>query len=313
MGRVPGLRRESPALNTFISEVLTPGAAELDTDFARLKAAWSELVRRGLHRFEGQGLFEGAGALAEFSGAFAFLALQQQIAGSPESPAGVAFGHLRNPSGPAPLWKNGKVSGEVPWLTGAGIFGRVLLGFRLEGGSEVRAWVDATDRPEFRHSEPMKLIALSSTRTVRVSVSELLVSESAFISREPPGSMAQGDARGALGQVPLLLGNCRASVRLIERAGRGDAPKAVSALAKLEEDVKAARASGDALEGRCLRARAGELSVRLARLACLSCGGSSLLSGHPAERVYREALVFNLMAQTDQIVADAFEEFEERK
>jgi hypothetical protein len=310
VGRVSGLRREGPALNDFIQEVLVPSAARLDTDFELLKAAWDEFVARGLHRFEGRWLFEGSGVLAEFSGAFGFLALQQQVAGSPEVSAGVAFGHLRNPSGPAPLWQNGKVSGEVPWITGAGIFERALLGFRLGDGSEARAWVDATDRPEFRHSEPMSLIALFSTRTVRVEVRGLSVPEADFVSHEPLGTMAAGDARGALGQVPLLLGNCRASVRLIEKSGRGDVEKVRSALAQLEESVAAARASGDALTGRTLRARAGRLSVQLARLACLSCGGASLLARHPAERVYREALVFNLMAQTDQIVADAFAESE---
>jgi alkylation response protein AidB-like acyl-CoA dehydrogenase len=120
--------------------------------------------------------------------------------------------------------------------------------------------------------------------------------------------MAEGDRRGALGQTPLLLGNCRASVRLIEASGRGDASGARERLSALEERITLARASGDAIEGRRLRAAVGEWAVRFARLASLGCGGASLLEGHPAGRLYREALVFNLMAQTDDIVADAFQE-----
>jgi alkylation response protein AidB-like acyl-CoA dehydrogenase len=57
-----------------------------------------------------------------------------------------------------------------------------------------------------------------------------------------------------------------------------------------------------------LRAVLGDGALRLARLAALACGGGAALVGHPAERLVREALVFNLMAQTDLIVTDAFEE-----
>ncbi|WP_309717560.1 hypothetical protein [Armatimonas sp.] len=287
----------------FAEEFLAPQAALLDTDPDAMRAVWQAFVARGLH--QELDFFTTLPLLTEYSGAFAFLALQQRVAGCPDVPAGVAFGHLRNPQGPAPLWSEGRVSGTVPWLTGAGIFTRVLLGFRLTDGSEVRAWVEAQDRPEFRHSAPLPLLAIRGSNTVSVALNNLDIPESAFVSVQPLGTQSQSDAKGVLYQTPLMLGNLHASLRLIEASGRGALAKAYAIVAQLEVELRAENA---AQNGPALRARAGDLSVRLARLACMACGGGSLVTGHPAERVYREALVFSLMAQTDAIVNDAFEE-----
>lgn len=287
----------------FVAELVAPQAAQLDHDPEMLRTVWEEFVRRGLHLQ--LDFFTTLPFLAEHSGAFAFLALQQRVAGCPDPPAGVAFGHLRNPHGPAPLWREGRVSGTVPWLTGADLFAKVLLGFRLPDGSEVRAWVPAHDRSEFRHSAPLPLLAIRGANTVAVTLREVAVEESLFVSVLPRGTQAQNDARGVLYQTPLMLGNLRASLRLMEQSQRGDLAKAQELVAQLTAALQAENAQE---HGPVLRARAGDLSVRLARLACMACGGGSLLTGHPAERLYREALVFSLMAQTDAIVDNAFED-----
>lgn len=290
-------------MKRFVAERVAPQAAQLDHDPQALRAVWEEFVRRGFHLQ--LDFFTTLPLLAEYSGAFAFLALQQRAAGCPDPAAGVAFGHLRNPQGPAPLWSEGRVSGTVPWLTGAGSFAHVLLGFRLTDGSEVRAWVPANDRPEFRHSTPLPLLAIRGANTVTVALRELAVDESTFVSVQPRGTQAQNDASGVLYQTPLMLGNLRASLRLIAQSQRGDLAKGQELVGQLETALY----SENAREcGSALRARAGDLSVRLARLACMACGGGSLLTGHPAERLYREALVFSLMAQTDAVVDNAFEE-----
>ncbi len=48
--------------------------------------------------------------------------------------------------------------------------------------------------------------------------------------------------------------------------------------------------------------------MRVARLAVMASGGGALAHGHPAQRLYREALLYSLMAQTDAIVGQAFAE-----
>ncbi len=126
------------ALRQFMA-TLEPIAAELDEDADRLAASYADFQAAGLNAFgsarmplDAAGMIRALAALAETSGAFAFLALQQFVAnlsypdnGETVWPRlGVAFGHLRNLNAPAPLWKEGRVNGPVPWLTGAGLFDR---------------------------------------------------------------------------------------------------------------------------------------------------------------------------------------------
>jgi hypothetical protein len=296
----------------FAEDYLRPNAARLDVSFEVLSAAWERFTQLGLHLFTDATMFSAFKILAAESGAFAFLALQQWVAGLRDGQiAGVAYGHLRDPNSQTPIWRDGVVSGTVPWFTGAGIFPKTLLGFRLEDGSEVRAWVDATDREAFRHGPPMPLIAISSTRTVCIECAALPIAESEFVSVNPKNTQAKNDAAGVIWQLPLLIGNCYGSLQQIKTAERGNAALAERQLTQLDAKIQAAFSEKRTTElGPELRARAGDLAVRLARLACMTCGGASLITGHPAERLYREAIVFNLMAQTDQIVADAFGVFE---
>ncbi|MDX1933609.1 MAG: hypothetical protein SFU56_13500 [Capsulimonadales bacterium] len=319
-------------MNTPISrlaafaERLRPDAARLDTEDGLVREWFDAFRNEGFHELggsraplSGEEFAEVLATLGAVSGAFAFVALQQIVANMhlavPEEPSwpvvGVAFGHLRNVAGPAPVWDGATVSGFVPWLTGANLFPEVILGMRTLDGDEVFARVDARDRPAFRHSEPMPLIACAGTRTVTVRVDGLSVSPSQVLRSQPNGTMAEGDAQSVLYQTPLMVGCARACLSLIAASGRlGDEEKSryrKTVKARLES-VREAFSGSDALQGRRLRARLGDLTVRLARLAVMASGGSALITGHPAERLYREALLYSLMAQTPEIVQDAFAE-----
>jgi hypothetical protein len=197
----------------------------------------------------------------------------------------------------------------VPWLTGAGVFEAYLLGVRLPDGGEAYAWVDGTDRDAFRFSEPLALAACASTRTVTVRVDGLPLDEGEFTRREPAGALARGDAMGVLFQTPLMIGNLRASLRLIEDSPQVEESmrrRCRAAVDSLIGEVFDALEVGTAERGRGLRARVGDMTARLGRLAVMACGGKALALTHPAQRVYREALLFSLMAQTERIVNEAF-------
>ena len=62
----------------------------------------------------------------------------------------------------------------------------------------------------------------------------------------------------------------------------------------------------DPEEGRRIRAEIGDYAVRLARLAMMTQRGAAAAATSIAQLGYREAILFNLMAQTDEIVEDAF-------
>jgi hypothetical protein len=306
-------------------ELLRPHAAQLDSD--------GNLLSHWFDRFQAEGLGVGGfqdcplsgihfckalALLGNVSGSFGFLVLQQLVANqqlkpehlTPWKKVGVAFGHLRRPEGPAPLWRDGYANGFVPWLSGAGMFDQVLLGMRDSEGNELLALVDAQNRPEFLHSPPLPLLACAATRTVTVQTRNLPVSEADIFVSRPPGSQMRGDAGGLLYHTPLLVGCIQALWNLIRESPRLNATikaRCDNAQQELLERIFTAFSEGRFDEGAELRAESGDFAVRLARLAIMLCGGAGLMENHPAQRLYREAMIYNVMAQTDSIAQDAFQ------
>ncbi len=315
------------ALREFAS-ALAADADQIDTDEALLAHWYARFAAEGLHvgwsalqPLTGRELCEALALLAESSGAFAFVALQQFVANvnlSGHLPddvvwpcGGVAFGQLRNLRGPCPRLEGGFISGSIPWITGAHIFPSVVLGLLDRDGSEIHAVVDSTNRRDFQHGAPMDLVACRGTYTVSVRLSRVPVGDLTVLTTEPAGTFAQNDIRGVLYQTPLMFGCVRARMKLIESSTRVvPAEKAVcgTSMAHLLESVYAAFEGSTPEEGARLRAQLGDFSVRLARLATMACGGAGLVRPHPAQRLYREALLYSLMAQTDRIVGQAFQE-----
>jgi hypothetical protein len=303
-------------------------ADRLDSDGTLLGEWYGRFVGTNLHTgwsprqpLSGREFCEALAILAETSGAFGFVALQQFVANANLAGkvsdrdswpiAGVAFGHLRNPSGPAPRWDGHSVDGMVPWMTGAGLFPQVVLGMRGPGNEEIYALADATDRDSFRHSAPMDLIAGSGMRTVSVRLSGMPMTADTVLKTEPPGTMQRNDVQGVLYQTPLMVGCVRASralIRVSPRVGSAERARCEAETERLLQRVYTAFEGCTPEEGQQLRAELGDLSVRLGRLAVMASGGVGILRSHHAQRLYREALLYSVMAQTDAIVNQAFQE-----
>src|SRR5579862_8148704 len=205
------------------ARALRADAERLDTDEDALFGWYERFVAEALHMgwsprqpLSGREFCEALAILAESSGAFGFVALQQFVANAnlagqvPDQDdwpcVGVAFGHLRNPHGPSPQWDGHCVDGFVPWMTGAGLFPQVILGMRGPGEEEIYALVDATDRAAFRHNAPMALIACSSMRTVSVRLSGVPMTADGVLKVDPPGTFGRNDIQGVLYQTPLMVG-----------------------------------------------------------------------------------------------------------
>jgi hypothetical protein len=198
------------------------------------------------------------------------------------------------------------VSGFVPWLTGAHIFDLVVLGYQDPDYRENYAIVPVADRDEFRHGEPMNLIAGTGTQTVSVTIDGLLIEKGMLFKIDPPGDRSEKDADAALLHTPLMVGNMRASLNLMRDSRRIDPSlrervfKQTEAL--IDEVSKGMREGVTRQKAHALRARVTLRMSRLAHLACLVSGGEGLLADHSAQRIYREALLFGSLAQTNAIV-----------
>lgn len=316
------------ALAAFARDLLYADAEAMDTNGDTLAARYETFQARGLNTgwsprqpLSPRAFCDALATLSRASGAFAFVALQQIVANgmvgerfadaSPWPRIGVAFGHLRNPDGPTPVFENGRASGPVAWLTGAGIFDTIVLGLRTPAGEEVFALVDGRDRPAFRHGPPLPLAACAGTRTVRVQVENLAVGDADILAVKPRGAQRDSDAGGVLFQTPLLVGcveACRDLVRASPRVTNEEKKRCDAATNALVGRVRDAFDTGKMEDGPRLRAQLGDFAVRLARLAVMASGSGALAHGHPAQRLYREALLYSLMAQTDAIVGQAFAE-----
>ncbi len=304
---------------------LKPDAAQMDESVAAV-AAWydrfqqEELNLGGSVRmpFEGLGFCRALETLAMVSGAFAFVAMQQFVANmnlgdrfqdSLWPKVGVAFGHLGARGHDLPQRREGTVNGFAPWLTGAGIFDWVVLGVYGEEQEEIFVLTEARDRLEFAHTEPISLMACAGSCTVGVHMKNLLVSDDSILKIDPPGSKARSDAETVLYQIPLLVGCVRASWEIIAASPRVDNDQKAACgqhTKSLLDRAHTAFANGDMGEGPALRAELGDYAVRIARLAAMATGGGGLRLSHPVQRLYREALVYSLMAQTDLIIHQAF-------
>jgi hypothetical protein len=304
---------------------LRPEAALLDVNDDAVAAWYDRFQQAGLNiggsthmPLDGAGFCRALETLAMASGAFAFVALQQFVANmnvgdrfvGPVWPkVGVAFGHLGKPDPDLPRLRDGIANGVAPWLTGAGIFDWVVLGLHGEEQQEVFVLTDAHHRPEFAHTTPLSLLACTGTRTVSVRLNDLPVAEDQILKIDPPGNKARSDAASVLYQTPLMVGCVRACWEIIAASPRVEPDlRAVceQKTAALLDRIRSAFADGDMRDGAELRAEIGDYSVRIARLAAMASGGGGLLVTHPAQRLYREALVYTLMAQSDLIVSQAF-------
>jgi alkylation response protein AidB-like acyl-CoA dehydrogenase len=275
-------------------------------------------------------LFE---ALASGCGVTTFVALQHMLAcsylarsannplkvkwlkelGAGRTFASVAFSQVRRPGPPmVRCVQRGDCyvfDGTAPWSTGWGVARQVVLGGTLEDGHLVFAFVP-TSVPGMTASEPMKLCAMNASSTVTLSCKSVeapLTDIIKIITRE---ELAKSDQRGMFLIAHLSHGVTRASLRHLASlqaqrpsdAVTGVITRIQSQLEKIKGDAAAwvERADDPEYASRAVRVRAASVSLSLcaAQAAVMASGGTAIALEHPAQRLFREAMLYSLTAQT---------------
>lgn len=275
--------------------------------------------------------------IARASGSLAFLQTQHQSAVSliakgdnqalkeeylPEMAdgkklVGIGFSQLRRP-GPAiltatPVEGGFALNGQVPWVTGLGFYPEFLVGATLPDGSAVFGIAPLTSGPGVKIGEPMHLAAMESAQTVALEFSDWLLDNDRVAFTKLPrwihtndqinitlqGFFALGCARGGLDVVWAAFGKKQAA--FIEEAWRSlDAELTDCRTAMIEaQRLGGDETTDDKLQ---LRAWAIDLAVRCAHAAITASSGAANDIRHPAQRIYREALVYTVSAQTTPIM-----------
>jgi alkylation response protein AidB-like acyl-CoA dehydrogenase len=271
--------------------------------------------------------------VARYSGALAFLQTQHQSAGaiiakskneslkraylplmgSGAKGVGIGFSHLRRETNPplkAIAVENGyRLHGHIPWLTGWDIFQDVLIAGLLPDGQAVYGIIPFSDQENLKFSTPMPLAAMSSTNTVSAELIDWFLPDESVVSIQPARAIHQNDRNNVLNHSSFALGCAQAGLDVVESVRQQKAFVAIaSAQAKLEQELAECRAMIYGATERSFeeklqwRAISIDLAVRCAHAAVIVSSGAANSLMHPAQRIYREALVFSVGGQTSAVL-----------
>ncbi|MEZ2303516.1 MAG: acyl-CoA dehydrogenase [Microcoleus sp.] len=339
---------------TYLKNCVAADAEIIDSDSEALKTALVGLEDRSLLALrvpqkwggadiDAQTFYEYQELTARYSGALGFLQTQHHSATAMlansdnellktrclpaialgELRLGVGFSHLRRSGNPAvtatPAQNGYLLSGKVPWVTGFGLFQNFIVAALLPDDRAVFGLLPfeniASASGKISCSEIMPLIAMSSTNTVTVTLTNWWLDESQIISFQPKDWIVTNDTKNILNFVPATFGCIRAGLDIIQAAAQTKkASFIVSAyeklahkLARLKQNFPQSQHSSKA-EQLALRAQAIDLAVRCGHAAVTVSSGAANSQKHPAGRVYREALVYTVSGQTQDVMAATLDE-----
>ncbi len=226
---------------------------------------------------------------------------------------GIGFSQLRRAGPPMitarPVDGGYRLNGHVPWVTGWSFFPEFLVGATLPTGEAVFGVVPLVAGPGISISAPMELAAMESAQTVTMDFSDFLLTKDQVAFIRPSGWIQNNDMINVTLQGHFALGCARAGLDiLLENAHRKLLPFLQTAWDALDAELERCRAtivgepSDQEHERLKLRAWAIDLAARCAHAAVVSSSGAANSMSHPAQRVYREALVFTVSAQTAPIM-----------
>ncbi|MGK7939250.1 MAG: acyl-CoA dehydrogenase family protein [Crocosphaera sp.] len=205
-----------------------------------------------------------------------------------------------------------EINGHVPWITGYNFFEVFILGANLENGQEIRGIVPFNSTNELSLSEPMKLGAMQSTNTVTATFEKYFLPRENIVSISKIGAIHENDKKVVLYPSFLVLGCAKGGLNIVKNVAENKQLDFINEAyehlheefmicqAKVMESMKMKQRSfEDDLQ---LRVWAINLAQRCTKAAVTVSSGAANYYNHPAQRVYKEALVFSVFAQTTDIM-----------
>ena len=241
---------------------------------------------------------------------------------------GVGFSQLRRPGPPmvtaTPVARESLraegyvIDGRVPWVTGFGFFGEFVVGAQLADGRAVFGLVPLAKGEGVSPTPPMRLAAMMAAGTVAVDLNGFFLDESRVIAIRPAGWISGSDEINIAQQGSFAIGCAQAGIDVLQaNAIRRKLGFAEAARTLLQEELDEIRAEAERWAGDAsaenvaprldLRARMIEFMVRCAHAGVVSSSGAANSQDHPAQRVYRESIVFSVSAQTGPIMEATLE------
>ncbi|MGI5441392.1 acyl-CoA dehydrogenase family protein [Streptomyces shenzhenensis] len=217
--------------------------------------------------------------------------------------SGVAYAHLRaHPRTPVRVTRERggwRFAGTVPWYTGWGLNDVMLLAGVTDTDEALFAFTEAREQSGLRASPPMRLAALTASRTVSLELTGLWLPDEAVALRMPYPRWAAADRPKTLNTSPAVFGIAEAALTLL------DEDTAAPLRARLSEVRGRAYALADLPvphghpeERLTVRAEAYEMLRTATTAAVVAGGGRAMSLASPAQRLAREALFLLVQGQT---------------
>lgn len=227
--------------------------------------------------------------------------------------------HLGRPAMAAtPVIGGVRLSGVLPWVTGAAHAALIVAGATLPDGQSVYVALDPRAE-EVRVAPHAALTALTGSHTTQVHCDGVFVADQDIISspqRPAPPSPSIIGGTGGLQTSALTLGTALAALEHLathaeQRPALHPTVEALSARHRALTDALLLHASGRPVsrdapqDAASMRAASNDLVRRTTRAALLAARGAGFLSQHPANRWCREALFFDVWSVPDAVTQSA--------
>ncbi len=215
--------------------------------------------------------------------------------------SGVAFAHLRRSGPPAivatPTGDGWTISGTAPWVTGWSRIDVVhLAAMRADDPTQIIWFVlDATESQSMSPNQ-LDLVAVHASSTVELTLHDHRVSSDHVASMEALETWKVRDAAGLRTNGSVALGHAARTIALLG----DDAGMLGARLTRCRDSLNAA---ADPTSVAAARADATALALHAAGAFVARHGGASIVRGHTAERLAREAMFLFVQGQTAAIRA----------
>ncbi|WP_330202229.1 nucleoside triphosphate pyrophosphohydrolase [Cyanobacterium sp. Dongsha4] len=318
------LDKDSQLLKTYFYDFNT-----IDSSFLRLKidSQWQGLAMSNL------GFYSWQIMMAKYSGAFAFLQTQHQSAiaflnssdneilkekyltkiGKENYFYGVGFSHLRIKEKAlvtATVTEKGyELNGFIPWITGYDIFSHFIIGATLPDGQELYGIIPFHHQNSYLElSKPLQLCAMTSTNTVTGKLNNYLLRKEDIVTIKPSNNIHLKDQENILHHGFFPLGCTFASLRIMEenlvkldyQEIKETYFELKNQVENLQDKMLTAMIDNNVsfAEKLKLRVEAINLAHKSAIASIITSKGTANIDYNPANRVYREALVYSVSGQT---------------
>ncbi|MFJ5309322.1 acyl-CoA dehydrogenase family protein [Streptomyces sp. NPDC088350] len=217
--------------------------------------------------------------------------------------SGVAYAHLRAyPRIPVRVTRERggwRFEGTVPWYTGWGLNDVMLLAGVTDADEALFAFTEAREQKGMRASDPMRLAALTASRTVSLELDGFWLPDDAVALRTPYAEWAKADRPKPTNASPAVFGVAEAALALLDEDTSGPLRTRLDKVREQAYALAEHPVPHEHLEERlALRTQAYEVLMTATTAAVVAGGGKALSVTSKAQRLAREALFLLVQGQT---------------